>query len=36
MQLNIFLYASVHIKTISWKFRIFDPKNSRVISLRDL
>ena len=29
--LKISLYVRVHIKTIPWKFRIFYPKNSRVI-----
>ena len=29
--LKISLYVSVHIKTIPWKFRILNPKNSRVI-----
>ena len=29
--MKIFLYVCVYIKTIPWKFRILNPKNSRVI-----
>ena len=31
MQIWIFLYIGVHIKTVPWKFRILNPKNFRVI-----
>ena len=31
--LKISLYILIDIKIISWKFRIFTPKNSRVIHL---
>ena len=29
--LKISLYVCIHVKTIPWKFRILNPKNSRVI-----
>ena len=33
---NLSIYVCVYIKTIPWKFRILNPKNSRVIFAREV
>ena len=34
--LKIFLFVSVHKNIVPWKFRILNPKNSRVIYTRNV